>query len=75
MYVKNIVLNFFGVGKDVFIFIEVQFIVDQIVQFQGDYFEVEIFYNKFINVISYEFIIIEGFFEEVFVNFCVQILF
>ncbi|KAK0670362.1 ATPase, F1 complex, gamma subunit domain-containing protein [Cercophora samala] len=67
-HAKNIVLSFAGTGKDVPTFTEAQSIVDQIVQLQGDYSEVEILYNKFINATSYEPTIIEGFSEEAFVN-------
>ncbi|KAK4199089.1 ATPase, F1 complex, gamma subunit domain-containing protein [Triangularia verruculosa] len=67
-HAKHIVLNFSGVGKDVPTFTEAQSIVDQIVHLQGDYSEVEILHNKFINASSYEPAIIAGFSEEAFLN-------
>lgn len=65
---KNIVLSFSGVGKDVPTFAEAQAIADQIVQIAGDYSEIEILYNKFINATAYEPTIIEAFSEDTFVN-------
>jgi len=63
---QNIVLSFAGVGKDVPSFTEAQAIADQIVQLPGDYSEVEIVYNKFINVSSYEPSTIAAFSEDTF---------
>ncbi|KAK4236766.1 ATP synthase subunit gamma, mitochondrial [Achaetomium macrosporum] len=51
---KDIVLNFVGVGKDIPTFAEAQAIADQIVMLPGDYSDIEIIYNKFINATSYE---------------------
>ncbi|KAL2168528.1 hypothetical protein VTG60DRAFT_7201 [Thermothelomyces hinnuleus] len=61
---KNIVLNFAGVGKDVPTFAEAQAIADQIVQLPGDYSDIEIVYNKFINATSYEPAVVTAFNEE-----------
>ncbi|KAL2165247.1 hypothetical protein VTH06DRAFT_543 [Thermothelomyces fergusii] len=61
---KNIVLNFTNVGKDVPTFAEAQAIADQIVQLPGDYSEIEIVYNRFINATSYEPAVVTAFNEE-----------
>ncbi|KAK4153084.1 ATP synthase subunit gamma, mitochondrial [Chaetomidium leptoderma] len=61
---KEIVLNFAGLGKDVPTFAEAQGIADQIVMLPGDYSDVEIIYNKFVNAQTYEPTIIEAFSEE-----------
>jgi F-type H+-transporting ATPase subunit gamma len=63
---QNIVLNFAGVGKDVPTFADAQAVADQVVQLAGDYSEVEIVYNKFINATSYEPSTIAAFSEETF---------
>lgn len=65
---NNIVLSFAGVGKDVPTFADAQAIADQIVQLSGDYSEIQIVYNKFINATAYEPTIIEAFSEDSFVN-------
>ncbi|KAL2128719.1 hypothetical protein VTI74DRAFT_8809 [Chaetomium olivicolor] len=51
---KDIILNFAGVGKDVPTFAEAQAVADQIVMLPGDYSDIEIIYNKFINATAYE---------------------
>jgi len=61
---KNIVLSFAGLGKDVPTFADAQAIADQIVMLPGDYSDVQIVYNKFINAQSYEATPIEAFSEE-----------
>lgn len=61
---KDIQLSFAGVGKDVPTFAEAQSIADQIVRLPGDYAEVKVVYNKFINAQSYEASEIEAFSEE-----------
>lgn len=61
---KNIKLSFSGAGKDIPTFSEAQAIADQIVLLSGDYSDVEIVYNKFINATSYEPTGIEAFSEE-----------
>ncbi|ROT37465.1 ATP synthase gamma chain [Sodiomyces alkalinus F11] len=61
---QNIVLSFAGIGKDVPTFADAQAIADQITQLSGDYSDVKILYNKFINAQSYEAAIIEAFNEE-----------
>ncbi|KAK4129522.1 ATP synthase gamma chain mitochondrial precursor [Parathielavia appendiculata] len=61
---KDIVLNFAGVGKDVPTFAEAQAIADQIVMLPGDYSDIEIIYNKFINATSYEPTSVAAFSEE-----------
>ncbi|KAK4162100.1 ATP synthase subunit gamma, mitochondrial [Cladorrhinum sp. PSN259] len=65
---KNIRLNFSGVGKDIPTFAEAQAIADQVVQIAGEYSDVEILYNKFINATSYEPTIIEAFSEDALAN-------
>lgn len=61
---KEIQLTFAGVGKDVPTFTEAQSIADQIVRLPGDYAEVKVIYNKFINAQSYEASELEAFSEE-----------
>ncbi|KAH6650848.1 ATP synthase gamma chain mitochondrial precursor [Chaetomium tenue] len=61
---KEIVLNFAGVGRDVPTFAEAQAIADQIVMLPGDYSDVEIIYNKFINAQSYEPTILPAYSED-----------
>lgn len=61
---RDIQLTFAGVGKDVPTFAEAQAIADQIVHLPGDYAEVKVIYNKFINATSYEASEIEAFSEE-----------
>jgi len=61
---KDIVLNFSGAGKDIPTFAEAQSIADQIVQLPGDYSDVEIVHNKFINASSYEPATIDAFSVE-----------
>lgn len=61
---KEIILNFAGIGKDIPTFADAQAIADQIVLLPGDYSDIKIVYNKFINATSYEPTIIEAFSEE-----------
>jgi F-type H+-transporting ATPase subunit gamma len=63
---KDIVLNFAGVGKDIPTFAEAQAVADQIVTLPGDYSDIEIVYNRFINATSYEPTVISAFSEEAF---------
>ncbi|GAB1310342.1 atp3 gamma subunit of the F1 sector of mitochondrial F1F0 ATP synthase [Madurella fahalii] len=63
---KDIVLNFAGVGKDIPTFAEAQAVADQIVMLPGEYSDIEIVYNKFINAQSYEPTVIPAFSEEAF---------
>jgi len=65
---KAIQLSFAGVGKEVPTFADAQAIADQIVQLPGEYSEVEIVYNKFINASSYEPATIAAFSEEAFLG-------
>lgn len=65
---KAMQLSFAGVGKEVPTFADAQAIADQIVQLPGDYAEVEILYNKFINASSYEPATIAAFSEEAFLG-------
>ena len=65
---KDLVLNFAGVGKDIPTFADAQAIADQIVLLPGDYAEVKIVYNKFLNAQSYEATMIEAFSEEAIAN-------
>ncbi|CAJ2500945.1 Uu.00g037980.m01.CDS01 [Anthostomella pinea] len=61
---QDIVLSFAGIGKDVPTFADAQAIADQVVQLKGDYSDIKIVYNKFINATSYEATVIEAFSEE-----------
>lgn len=65
---KNIVMSFAGVGKDVPTFADAQAIADQVSLLPGDYSDVQIIYNKFINAQSYEATPIEAFSEESIAN-------
>ena len=65
---KNIVLSFAGIGKDVPTFADAQAIADQVSLLPGDYGDVQIIYNKFINAQSYEATPIKAFSEEAIVN-------
>ena len=65
---KNVVLSFAGVGKDVPTFADAQAIADQVSLLPGDYGDVQIIYNKFINAQSYEATPIEAFSEEAIAN-------
>ncbi|KAF7540874.1 hypothetical protein G7054_g1041 [Neopestalotiopsis clavispora] len=60
----DIVLSFAGIGKDVPTFADAQAIADQITQLPGDYSEVKILYNKFINATSYEPSVVPAYSEE-----------
>ena len=61
---KDIKLSFSGVGKDVPTFADAQAIADQISLLPGDYSDVKIIYNKFINAQSYEPVTVEAYSEE-----------
>ncbi|KAH6660362.1 ATPase, F1 complex, gamma subunit domain-containing protein [Truncatella angustata] len=61
---KDIALTFAGIGKDVPSFADAQAIADQITQLPGDYSEIKILYNKFINATSYEPNVVPAFSEE-----------
>ncbi|KAH8880690.1 ATP synthase F1 gamma [Thozetella sp. PMI_491] len=61
---KDIQLNFAGIGKDIPTFADAQAIADQIVQLPGDYSDIEIVYNKFLNAQSYEPAVVAAFSEE-----------
>lgn len=61
---KAIQLSFSGVGKQVPTFSDAQAIADQVALLPGDYANVKIMYNKFINATSYEATIIEAFSAE-----------
>lgn len=61
---KDVVLSFAGVGKDIPSFAEAQAIADQIVQLPGEYADIKILYNKFINASSFEPATLEAFSEE-----------
>lgn len=61
---KNIVMSFAGVGKDVPTFADAQAIADQVSLLPGEYGDVQILYNKFINAQSYEPTPIEAFSKE-----------
>lgn len=61
---KNIQLTFSGIGRNVPTFSDAQAIADQISLLPGEYTDVKILYNKFINAQSYEPSFIEAFSEE-----------
>lgn len=61
---KDIQLSFSGVGKDVPTFAEAQAIADQVTLLPGEYADVKVVYNKFINAQSYEASTIDAFSEE-----------
>jgi F-type H+-transporting ATPase subunit gamma len=61
---SDIQLTFAGAGKDIPTFTEAQAVADQIVLLPGDYSDVEIVYNKFINATSYEAVSVTAFSEE-----------
>lgn len=63
-HADHIVLSFAGVGKDVPTFADAQAIADQIVQISGEYTDIKILYNKFINATSYEPSIVPAFNTE-----------
>lgn len=63
---QAIQMSFAGVGKDIPTFSDAQAIADQIALLPGDYAEVKLIYNKFINAQSYEPTTIEAFSEEAF---------
>ncbi|KAL8829322.1 MAG: hypothetical protein Q9191_002076 [Dirinaria sp. TL-2023a] len=65
---RNIVMSFAGIGKDVPTFADAQAIADQVSLLPGDYSDVQIIYNKFINAQSYEATPIEAFSEESIAN-------
>lgn len=65
---RDIVLTFAGVGKDIPTFADAQAISDQILQLQGDYSDVKIVHNKFINATSYEPTIVSAYSEEAFAS-------
>jgi len=61
---QNIKLSFSGAGRDIPTFSDSQAIADQIVLLPGDYSDVEIVYNKFVNATSYEPTTVAAFSEE-----------
>ena len=61
---KDIQVSFSGIGKDVPTFEEAQAVAEQVLALSGDYSEVQILYNKFINATSYEPATLEAFSEE-----------
>jgi F-type H+-transporting ATPase subunit gamma len=65
---KDIVLSFAGVGKDIPTFADAQAIADQISQLEGEYTDIKIVHNKFINATSYEPVVIEAFSDEAIAN-------
>jgi F-type H+-transporting ATPase subunit gamma len=65
---QDVVLSFAGIGKDVPTFADAQAIADQISQLEGDYTDIKIVHNKFINATSYEPIIIEAYSDEAIAN-------
>ncbi|KAI9802210.1 MAG: hypothetical protein M1825_002931 [Sarcosagium campestre] len=65
---KNIALSFANIGKDVPTFADAQAIADQISLLPGDYSDVQIVYNKFINATSYEATPIEAYSEEAIIS-------
>lgn len=65
---RDIVLTFNGAGKDIPTFADAQAIADQVLQLEGDYSDIKIVYNKFINATSYEPAVVEAFSEEAIAN-------
>ncbi|KAK3383156.1 ATPase, F1 complex, gamma subunit domain-containing protein [Lasiosphaeria ovina] len=63
-HAPSIVLSFAGAGKDIPTFAESQAIADQITQLSGNYSDIEIIHNKFINATSYEPTIIAAYSAE-----------
>lgn len=63
-HANDIQLSFSGVGKDVPSFAEAQAISEQILDLSGEYDNVQILYNRFINATSYEPSTLEAFSEE-----------
>lgn len=61
---KQIQLSFAGIGRDVPTFADAQAIADQIVLLPGEYADVKIMYNKFLNAQSYEPVTVEAFSTE-----------
>lgn len=61
---ESIQVTFAGIGKDVPTFGEAQAVAEQVIALRGDYADVKILYNRFINATSYEPTIIEAFTEE-----------
>lgn len=61
---QDIKLSFAGVGKGVPTFADAQGIADQISQISGEYNDVKILHNRFVNAQSYEPNLIEAFNEE-----------
>ncbi|KAI0136702.1 ATP synthase subunit gamma [Xylariales sp. AK1849] len=61
---RDIVLSFAGIGKDVPTFADAQAIADQVVQLEGEYSDIKVLYNKFVNATSYEPTVISAFSEE-----------
>lgn len=61
---KDIQVTFAGIGKDVPSFGEAQAVAEQVLALRGDYADVKILYNKFINATSYEPSTLEAFTEE-----------
>lgn len=61
---KNIQLSFAGIGRDIPTFADAQAIADQIVQLPGEYSDIKIVYNKFLNATSFEPAVIPAFSVE-----------
>ncbi|SPN96949.1 probable ATP3 - F1F0-ATPase complex, F1 gamma subunit [Cephalotrichum gorgonifer] len=61
---KDIQLSFAGIGKDVPTFEEAQIVAEQVLALPGQYSDIKILYNKFINASAYEATTIEAFSEE-----------
>ncbi|PSR92387.1 ATPase, F1 complex, gamma subunit domain-containing protein [Coniella lustricola] len=61
---KDIRLSFAGAGKDIPSFTEAQAIADQVVLLPGDYADVKVIYNKFINAQTYEASELDAYSEE-----------
>ena len=61
---KDVKLSFSGIGRNVPTFADAQAIADQVSLLPGDYADIKIMYNHFINAQSYEAVTIEAFDEE-----------
>ena len=61
---KQMLISFAGIGKDVPTFTDAQAIADQICLLPGDYSNIKIMYNKFVNAQSYNPEVIEAYSED-----------
>jgi F-type H+-transporting ATPase subunit gamma len=67
-HARNIVVSFSGIGKETPAFSESQAVAGQVGELEGDYAEVKIVYNRFLNAQSYESAVLDVFSEEAIVQ-------